>query len=411
MINIGGDAQDTSYRYKMPRLVTKVEGRGNGIKTVIVNMVDIAKHLHVEPAYPTKFFGIELGAQSKFNAKTERAIVNGSHTQPDMAKMLNKFIDVFVLCPTCKLPEISMKVKKKSGTIKIDCAACGHNGLLQTQHKLVTYILKDSADKSKDKKKDKKDKKDKKGKKDKKKKGEEEEEDEEVKEVKVEKKEKKSKKAKAAPEAEVEVEWLTDTSKDAQRARKEDEFAGMKPNDSLKVVESIIENAGDAANSASTVLKVFLASGDRTEQQIKSELNRLQLARGLDEPQKIKVLLEAIIDTEDASEISNQYSAQSKVLALFAQDKTTGTIMLNCIEEQVGVVEPQLLSRAPHIIQALYEADVLDEDTILSWYDAPPESSWLVNKDVAVAVRGKALPFVTWLKEADEDDEGDSDEE
>jgi Domain found in IF2B/IF5 len=54
MMNIGGDQHDTSYRYKMPRMVTKVEGRGNGIKTVIVNMVDIAKALHVDPAYPTK---------------------------------------------------------------------------------------------------------------------------------------------------------------------------------------------------------------------------------------------------------------------------------------------------------------------------------------------------------------------
>lgn len=35
--------------YKMPKLMNKVEGRGNGIRTAIPNMVDIAKALCVHP--------------------------------------------------------------------------------------------------------------------------------------------------------------------------------------------------------------------------------------------------------------------------------------------------------------------------------------------------------------------------
>ncbi|KMS93413.1 hypothetical protein BVRB_031730, partial [Beta vulgaris subsp. vulgaris] len=59
-INIGGDPNDRSYRYKRPRCTTKIEGRGNGIKTVIPNMLDVANALKMTPSYPTKFFGIEL---------------------------------------------------------------------------------------------------------------------------------------------------------------------------------------------------------------------------------------------------------------------------------------------------------------------------------------------------------------
>ncbi len=36
-------------RYKMPRLIAKVEGKGNGIKTVIPNMADIARALGRPP--------------------------------------------------------------------------------------------------------------------------------------------------------------------------------------------------------------------------------------------------------------------------------------------------------------------------------------------------------------------------
>lgn len=392
-LNIGGDAADASYRYKMPRLVTKVEGRGNGIKTVVVNMTDIAKALHVDPGYPTKFFGIELGAQSKYNKKTERAIVNGCHNAPDLAKILEKFIQVFVLCPTCRLPEIKMDVKKS--TVKIDCAACGHNGVLQTVHKLLTYILKDHAEDGKGKKKGKKEK----GKKGKKTEQDDEEEGEAAEEVDAEEKMDKKK--------EEEVEWFTDTSKEAQKARKEKEFSEMQSNDFLKNVDAIIQSSADQSESPAVILKIFMASGTRSITDIQSEMRRLQLSRGLDEPQKIKVLLEAIIDTADVKSVPAQYTKHAELLQKFAPDKTTAMILLNCIEEQVGVSTPKLLPRTPLILQALYDADVIDEDTAIAWYEAPPESSWLVKKDVAMSVREKAVPFMNWLKSAEEE----SDEE
>ena len=82
IINIAGSTpvDDPEYRYKMPSVFGKIEGRGNGIKTVIPNISEVALALHREPGEVNKFFGTELGAQTTYNADTDRAVVNGAHT-------------------------------------------------------------------------------------------------------------------------------------------------------------------------------------------------------------------------------------------------------------------------------------------------------------------------------------------
>uniref|UniRef100_A0A8C1BQ81 Eukaryotic translation initiation factor 5 n=1 Tax=Cyprinus carpio carpio TaxID=630221 RepID=A0A8C1BQ81_CYPCA len=141
-VNVNRSVSDQFYRYKMPRLIAKVEGKGNGIKTVIVNMVDVAKALNRPPTYPTKFFGCELGAQTQFDAKNDRYIVNGSHEANKLQDMLDGFIRKFVLCSECDNPETDLHVNAKKQTIGSSCKACGNRGMLDTRHKLCTFILK-----------------------------------------------------------------------------------------------------------------------------------------------------------------------------------------------------------------------------------------------------------------------------
>uniref|UniRef100_A0A3P8S119 Eukaryotic translation initiation factor 5 n=1 Tax=Amphiprion percula TaxID=161767 RepID=A0A3P8S119_AMPPE len=141
-VNVNRSVSDQFYRYKMPRLIAKVEGKGNGIKTVIVNMVDVAKALNRPPTYPTKFFGCELGAQTQFDTKNDRYIVNGSHEANKLQDMLDGFIRKFVLCTECDNPETDLHVNPKKQTIGTSCKACGNRGMLDTRHKLCTFILK-----------------------------------------------------------------------------------------------------------------------------------------------------------------------------------------------------------------------------------------------------------------------------
>jgi translation initiation factor 5 len=54
---------------------------------------------------PTKYFGCELGAQTNFDVKNERYIVNGEHDANKLQEILYGFIKKYVLCPSCDNPE------------------------------------------------------------------------------------------------------------------------------------------------------------------------------------------------------------------------------------------------------------------------------------------------------------------
>ncbi|KAK4473293.1 hypothetical protein MN116_002585 [Schistosoma mekongi] len=111
-ISINREVEDTLYRYKMAKLAAKLEGKGNGIKTVIVNVSDIAKDLYRKHIYLTKFFGCEQEAQIHVDEKNELYIVNGAHQADKLQELLDGLIK-FVLCQSCGNPGTTMHVNKK----------------------------------------------------------------------------------------------------------------------------------------------------------------------------------------------------------------------------------------------------------------------------------------------------------
>ena len=148
-VTIPRGIQDPHFRYWMPVLQAKIEGRGNGIKTVITNMADIAKCLDRPPSYPTKYFGFELGAQTKI--EKDRYVVNGSHSAESLATLLDGFIEKFVLCKQDQNPETVIKITPK-GEVDLVCKACGTVTRTDLAHKLTSFIVKNPP--TQDKKKD-----------------------------------------------------------------------------------------------------------------------------------------------------------------------------------------------------------------------------------------------------------------
>nr|WCZ58547.1 translation initiation factor 5 [Andalucia godoyi] len=136
-VNIG-NVSDEFYRYKMPVMKTQILSRGNGIKTWVVNVSDIAKALSRPPDYLIKFFGFELGAQTKWEAAAQKGIVNGEHTLETLNGLLAQFISKFVTCAACKNPETNIFLR--GDTVRLECVACGNTTKVDPIERLCSYI-------------------------------------------------------------------------------------------------------------------------------------------------------------------------------------------------------------------------------------------------------------------------------
>lgn len=142
----------------MERLVSKIEGKGNGIKTVVVNLSSVSQSLSRPPSYVIKYFGFELGAQTNTNPTDDRWIINGAHDASKLQDHLDGFISRFVLCKKCKNPETD--VVFKDGRILLDCKACGQRSEIDIRLKLSSFILKNQPKKGKKDKSNKRNRKD-----------------------------------------------------------------------------------------------------------------------------------------------------------------------------------------------------------------------------------------------------------
>lgn len=396
-VNIPRDITDPFYRYKMPVLQAKVEGRGNGIKTVIVNMADIAKSLERPPTYTTKFFGFELGALTNIDIGKDRFIVNGKHDQETLAKALDNFIERFVLCKKCgRNPETKMVLKGDS--ITLHCIACGNRSDVDMRHKLASYILKNPADiagaddgaSKKSKKKG--------GKKGKKEgsSGDEEGDPELPEEPPTS-----SRKSKSKADEEEDVEWYTDTSKEAADARRRQMLddtselaAKLLSSDVNKTEEKEEEEQRDPVE----VLQEFVKTNP-TNEKLAAEIRKVQKKHEWTDEQASQVACFLLFDAS----ILKQLKDASKIATLkqFLSDEKSQNGVLAAIVMIIGKDEA-LRKASPNILKALYDEDILSEEVLIAWHNRK-------SKGDTAKVKEASTVFIEWLKNAEEESDDDED--
>jgi len=396
-VNIRRDVDDKFYRYRMPVLLTKIEGKGNGIKTVVPNMSDVARALSRPPTYPTKFFGSELGAQTTVDEKNDRYIVNGAHDATRLRELLDGFIEKFVLCGSCKNPETDLIITKNEMIVR-DCKACGERTSVDMRHRLSTYIIKNPPKK--------------KGKKNKGghaeapspnnevngavspgENGEAEaeagsEDDEMTRRIKAEAADLKAKSQL------VDEGWSADTSPEAVKARIGAVAAGLGSlglggeDESDEDADSPYSQLGNwvAENEGATAVDVFKKVQDL----------------GLEKKHRaVQVLAQSLFTGDIIAEIPTYIAIFRKMVTSEKHQKS----LLGGIERLAGLEHPELIPSIPKILMEFYQADVLEEEVVTSW--GTHVSKKFVDKETSKKVRKASEPFLKWLAEAEDDEEED----
>eukprot|EP00040_Diaphanoeca_grandis_P002317 m.21245 g.21245 ORF g.21245 m.21245 type:complete len:460 (+) comp13317_c0_seq1:374-1753(+) len=414
MVNVNREVQDPFYRYKMPLLTTKIEGRGNGIKTVIPNMAEVAKSLARPPAYPTKFFGCELGAQTQMKDDTERYIVNGSHETERFQELLDEFIIKYVLCPQCTNPETVLRVTSKK-QIEQKCKACGYIGFIPLIHRVTAFIINNPPQGSSKSKKSKT-----------------------QQERRAEKAEKSGKKSSsvsddggdsvsrdtsnndsslgqigaqvdaakvrlggnvAAPDAvtgKEDDDWCVDLSEDAVRARTEALGTGV----------SSLTQTDDLEKTVEQRLEIFekyviarLGLPKFPAKEVVGEADRLDCKE-----KGVMIIMNHIFGKADF--LPTIKKNQGLLQRFTIEAPKTQRYLLGALEKIIHAREAELLPKAAKIIKSMYDLDILDEEVIIAWDDKV--SKKYVPVKFAQQIRDKIKPVVDWLKEAESED---SDEE
>lgn len=407
-VNVNRNVSDAFYRYKMPRIQAKVEGKGNGIKTVIVNMMEVAKAIGRPATYPTKYFGCELGAQTQFDFKNDRYIVNGSHDAAKLQDLLDGFIRKFVLCPECDNPETDLIVSMKKGTISQGCKACGFHGPLEFNHKLNTFILKNPPNLNPavqgssltEGKRTKRSKKAANGESDPNpnEKKDEKDEGDQISEVPVPPPVEKSGNGGKDDDGK----WTADVSEEAVRARLQDLTDGAKNmtfNDDLEKTEK------ERMDMFYTMVKTRIEAGqlDTTiplQKELVSEAERLEI-----KSKAPLVLAELLFDQNICSQAKKH---RMLLLRFTLNDKKAQRYLMGGIEQIIAMHRDTLMPKVPGILKLFYDLDILTEPVVIDWADKV--SKKYVSKELSQEIHKMAEPFVKWLQEADTE-ESDSDEE
>jgi translation initiation factor 2 subunit 2 len=92
-----------------------------GMRTIIHNFKEIAEILNRDPQHILKFLTGELATAAIM--QESRVIFQGKFPRETIERLLQRYMETFVICPVCKRPDT--KIVKEKRLSFLVCEACG----------------------------------------------------------------------------------------------------------------------------------------------------------------------------------------------------------------------------------------------------------------------------------------------
>lgn len=351
-----GGSNDPFARYKIPVLEVKHQGRGKMLLTCVTNLKDVIQDLnrdetaeeHEEAPVRDEEALLKFIAMKKgATVRLSKLGVSGSYSKKELTDILDEFISTYFLCSHCGNPETNVHFGR---SVSLYCRACCNRTDIKGNQKYLEYLQK---------------------------------------------KGRKLKDAAAGAHGE-----KSTSKRGADRKQ-------LGPSSSrLQGIEDLVEALTTEDFDLVTELKQFIAASPQEHDSHLMEIIRLQDAHHLSSLNTLRLLVRALFgdqqlessssfDTLKAIYLDHRPLFQELVKTLSSQK-----LLLESLRLDLPSVDPTHPGPIVHLANALYDDDIVTEDAFLSW-----EKSGSV---VGSPLHGALLPFLQWLKTADE--ESDSDE-
>ena len=104
-------------RLELPRLRFSIIG----MRTMIYNFREVADALNRDPQHLLRFLTGEMATAA--TSQESRVIFQGKFPADTLERLMQRYVESFVVCPVCKRPDT--KIVKEKRLSFLVCAACG----------------------------------------------------------------------------------------------------------------------------------------------------------------------------------------------------------------------------------------------------------------------------------------------